>query len=319
MQTSSTVVANSIMSDRKRKPSSTSRVVDKRAKCVNEQLVKIKKMSRKDLEEFVRQKIVEVITTSANFGELSRKFERMSEAYEKIKAKAVTLQKQLEDLKKVTKSIKVTEETKAFRIPKITRSVGLQVTSKVSSDFEKTKTSGSKQETHVIPIREGTGTREIAEASNIHVNSMRNDIAGVSEYLKTNEVIKSTRCSIPFSGQREGGSEVEQFNDKHVYYKESESEALSLSVKKSETTDVIVITWTNKLNNFDAATVMHYELEGAKGEKMKWSRIGNTIKPLPLPMVCTLNKFKMGVLYHFRVKMITKDIISFSNVSSISL
>merc|ERR1712025_1433408 len=114
------------------------------------------------------------------------------------------------------------------------------------------------------------------------------------------------------------GAKDEQLYKKPVYGKESESEALSLSVKKSETADVIVITWTNKLHN-DAATVIHYELEGAKGEKMKWSRIGNIIKPLPLPMVCTLNKFKMGVVYHFRVKMITKDLSSFSNVSSISL
>jgi len=298
METSSTVFTNPVMMNRKRKPSPNSRVVDKRAKSVNEQVVKVKKMSRNDLEEFVRQKIVEVITMSGNFGELSVKFERMSEAYEKIKAKAITLQKQIEDLKKATKSIKVKEETKAVRIPKITRSVGLQVTSKVSSDFEKTKTSGSKQETHVIPIREETGTCETAQASNIHTLTIRNDFAVVSEYPKTNDVIKSTRCIIPLSGQREGGAKGEQLTKKPVYGKESESEALSLSVKKSETADVIVITWTNKLHNFDAATVIHYELEGAKGEKMKWSRIGNIIKPLPLPMVCTLNKFKIGVLYN---------------------
>ena len=56
-------------------------------------------------------------------GDLAKKFEKMSADYSKVKEKASALQKQLTDLQEVTKRIKVLEETKSVRIPKITRSM----------------------------------------------------------------------------------------------------------------------------------------------------------------------------------------------------
>merc|ERR1719430_3025044 len=109
------------MLNRKRKISQSGTDEVKKAKLDNQtDLFKVKKMSRNDLEELVRQKIVEALTARGKYGELSRKFDRMSAAYMKVKNKASALQKQLEDLEEVTKRIKVTEGTKV-RIPKITR------------------------------------------------------------------------------------------------------------------------------------------------------------------------------------------------------
>ena len=108
---------------------------------------------------------------------------------------------------------------------------------------------------------------------------------------------------------------VEQIDKEQTGTTDGASEPLKLSVKKSDSSDVIVITWAKRLDSLEVDSILNYELEGSKGEKKKWTRIGNLIKPLPLLMVCTLNKFKRGVLYNFRVKALVKDRIFFASIT----
>ena len=279
---------------------------------------KIKKMNRNDLEKLVLHKIVEAITARSKFGELSKKFQKMSVDYNKMKEKAVALQKQLADLTEVTKRIKVLDETKTVRIPKITRSVGLQVTSKSKAELQM-----EEKKTAVINIGHDENSPELRKSS-------------VQEIIKKDplDLLKHSRIKkVEVAKKSTGGK-----NSKNDYFEDStkpiksqqlesklpdDNEPLSLNVKKSNGMDGIVITWAKKLNNFELDSIVNYELEGSKGEKnlanLKWSRIGNAIKPLPLPMACNLNNFKTGVLYYFRVKLVTKDNSFYSNISSIIL
>ena len=66
-------------------------------------------MNRNDLEQLVLNKTVEAITVRSKFGDLAKKFEKMSADYSKVKEKASALQKQLANLQEVTKRIKVLE------------------------------------------------------------------------------------------------------------------------------------------------------------------------------------------------------------------
>jgi len=313
-------VSSLAMLNRKRKISQSGTDAVKKAKLENQtDLFKVKKMSRNDLEELVRQKIVEALTARGKYGELARKFDKMSEAYMKVKNKASALQKQLADLEEVTKRIKVTEGTKSVRIPKITRCVGIQVTSKIKLDNAmKDVSADTDKNTPVIDISDEN--RVAAKfACSVKDNVMNDDHADLNRKVNEDEMKNKRKPSNSRIDKIIAYADVKYVNKEQTDIKESEKEPLSLSVKKSESTDVIVITWAKRLDSLDANDIINYELEGAKGEKMKWSRIGNLIKPLPLPMVCTLNKFKRGVLYNFRVKVITKDQTLFSNIASITL
>jgi len=284
----------------------------------------LKKISRNDLEQLVLRKIVEAITAKSKFGELSKKFEAMSTDYNKVKEKASALQKQLADLQEVTKRIKVLEETKTVRIPKITRSVGLQVTSKTKAEVEKEKKPtviDIGNDEHLSSVVTKPVSKTVEEIiKNDPLDLLKQLRKPKKEVAKKSTGGKSSKTDKPADISRDQKSqEVEK---KSSEMDSIPSEPLSLNVKKSSGVDGIVITWAKKKNNFDLDSIVSYELEGSKGvkgEKMKWSRIGNMIKPLPLPMACNLNNFKTGVLYHFRVKLLTKDKAYYSNISSIIL
>eukprot|EP00092_Neocalanus_flemingeri_P002268 GFUD01002419.1.p1 GENE.GFUD01002419.1~~GFUD01002419.1.p1 ORF type:complete len:322 (+),score=96.78 GFUD01002419.1:91-1056(+) len=278
----------------------------------------VKKVSRSDLEQLVLQKMVEVITARSECGELSKKVEKLNLDNTKLKEKAVALQKQLADLTEVTKRIKVLEETKTVRIPKITRSVGLQVASKTKAEIEK-----DEKKPAVIDI----GHEESIKASNVE-EIIKKDPLDLLKQLKTKKVEVAKKSTGGKSSKK--NISADSTNTTKLAETESkpadENEPLTLNVKKSTGTDGIVITWAKKLDSFDLTSIVNYELEGSKGTKgeknmtnLKWSRIGNSIRPLPLPMACNLNNFKTGVLYYFRVKLLTRDNSFYSNVSSIIL
>ena len=63
--------------------------------------------------------------------------------------------------------------------------------------------------------------------------------------------------------------DIEQIDKEQTDTKDGLNEPLQLSVKKSESTDVIVITWAKRLDNLEVDSILNYELEGAKGEKKK--------------------------------------------------
>ena len=269
-------------------------------------------MNRNDLEQLVLNKIVEAITVRSKFGDLAKKFEKMSADYSKVKEKASALQKQLTDLQEVTKRIKVLEETKSVRIPKITRSVGLQVTSKTKAELEK-----EEKKTAVIEIENDENNSDAPKAAKGSTveEIIKNDPLDLIKQAKTKKAEVAKKST--------GGKKSRQSDIKPLVT--DTNEPLSLNVKKSSGTDGIVITWARKVDKFDMDSVVNYELEGSKGalggKNLKWSRIGNVIKPLPLPMACNLNNFKTGVHYNFRVKLLTrdKDTVFFSNISSIIL
>jgi len=300
-------------SGRKRKQSLENTKV-KKAKLDDLKTSKIvKSMRRNDLEHFVMCKMIEAITVRGECGELSKKVEKLSIDNIKLKEKAVALQKQLADLTEVTKRIKVLEETKSVRIPKITRSVGLQVTSKTKAELEK-----AEKNSAVIEL----GNEKSSVKSSDIEEMIKNDPLGLLKQSKTKKVEVAKKSTGGKSFKKRNFTdppEVSQPESKPT----DEIEPLSLIVKKSNGIDGIVITWAKRLDSFDFTKSINYELEGSKGEKskanMKWSRIGNPIKPLPLPMACNLNNFKTGVLYNFRVKILTRDSSFYSNVSSIIL
>merc|ERR1712096_4564 len=157
-------------------------------------------------------------------------------------------------------------------------SVGLQVTSKTKAELEKVE-----KNTAVIDIGyEESGDNESKIKASKFNDMIKNDPLGLLKHSNT----KKDRIADP---------EVPQQENKPT----DESEPLALNVKKSNGNDGIVITWAKKLDSFDMAKIVNYELEGSKGTKgeknmanLKWSRIGNPIKPLPLPMACNLNNFK---------------------------
>ena len=316
-----TSVASLAMLNKKRKLSLSvgDEVLKAKLEKPTDNLLKVKKMSRSDLEELVQQKIVESITFKGKYGELSRKFERISEAYIMIKIKASSLEKQLEDLEKVTKRIKTTDETRSVRIPKITRCVGIQVTSKTKLDSVKKDISADTSKNTPV-IDKSYENRAVAKhAGNFGIDFLNDEHADVGRRGKEGGMKDKLESSNGKKNNLAVHVDVEQIDKEQAGTKDSASEPLKLSVKKSDSSDVIVITWTKRLDSLEVDSILNYELEGAKGEKKKWTRIGNLIQPLPLPMVCTLNKFKRGVLYNFRVKALVKDRIFFSDVASITL
>ena len=332
---------------------------------------KVKRMNRKDLEELVLEKIVEAIVAKSKLGNLVKQFEKMKLEYNKIKEKTVSLQKQLVDLNEVTTKIKVLEEKKTVRIPKIIRNVGLQVSYEKNNfeeirkpevaaplvDLEET----SSNNDHDEEMSTTTKNRNVKEQKNFlhlghHISEANDSSKKAPEIVELDETVLNDDDdvkNIPSSllvNQKEDSSELAKdtagkkkvevarkstSNGRNTFSRsifdleeksllQSEDEPLLLAVKKANGDDGIVISWASKTESFPQEKIIHFELEGSKGDLVdasikKWSRIGNVIKPLPLPMACNLNNFKNGIRYNFRVKVVTEEKSQYSNVSSIML
>jgi len=90
---------------------------------------KVHRLTRKELEQLVEAKVLETLQFKGEHVELRRRVKGLEEENAKLKAKAGVLAKQLADLGEVTRRVKEAEkEGGGVRIPRITRSVGLQVT-----------------------------------------------------------------------------------------------------------------------------------------------------------------------------------------------
>jgi len=290
----------------------------------------VKRMNRKDLEQLVLDKIVEVMVANSNLGEMVRKFDRLNADFIKVNDKATVLRKQLSDLQEVTKRIKVLEETKSIRIPKITRSVGLQVTSVTKAKVNNVSTNGTNKDVvDLVDDKNVDMTKNRGSFSDVIPQLNDKVITGLKtsddipcsprEKKDSKGLIKQSCVAKKSTGGKNGSSRKLDFS-----VDSKDIMPLSLVVKKSNGSDGIVITWSKKLESLQTDKILNYELEGAKrseGEKgdFKWSRIGEMIKPLPLPMACNLNNFKTGIQYHFRVKVLTDNEVYYSNVSSIMI
>ena len=86
----------------------------------------LNRMNRKDLEQLVLEKTVEVMMANEALVKMAVKVEKLTAS--KVKVKASALKNQISEIQEMTRRLKVLEHTKSIRIPKITRSVGLKVT-----------------------------------------------------------------------------------------------------------------------------------------------------------------------------------------------
>merc|ERR1719154_855918 len=192
----------------------------------------VKTMKRDDLEQLVLVKIVEAMTAKSDFGELVKKYEKLNSDFAKMKEKSVALQKQLADLSEVTKRIKVMEETKTVRIPKITRSVGLQVHSKLNTDLVERKSA-------VIEL----GDEDSKNATSSIEEMIKKDPLDLLKQSKAKKVDVAKK-----STGGKGSKKVKVEDDVKVLEPESSPTdgpitPLTLNVKKSSGIDGIVITW----------------------------------------------------------------------------
>lgn len=92
----------------------------------------LKKLSRRNLEEFCIEKICEVLIHKSEVGELRHQLQTQEQMMEFWKKETVAMTKQVKDLeivnKKMLNELKIRQEKDAPPVPvKITRSVGLQV------------------------------------------------------------------------------------------------------------------------------------------------------------------------------------------------
>ncbi|XP_069701502.1 trichohyalin-like isoform X3 [Periplaneta americana] len=89
----------------------------------------LKKLSRNDLEEFVVQKLCEVVTERSHFGEMRQKCQYLELMLDQWRNKTKQLQKQLKNLEMVMKEYLNVARTKKERLipARVTRCVGVQV------------------------------------------------------------------------------------------------------------------------------------------------------------------------------------------------
>ena len=86
-------------------------------------------LTRRELEQLVEAKVLEALQFKGEHVELKRRLKGLEEENAKLRENAGVLAKQLADLGEVTRRVKEAEkEGGLVRIPRITRSVGLQVT-----------------------------------------------------------------------------------------------------------------------------------------------------------------------------------------------
>lgn len=92
----------------------------------------LKKLSRRNVEEFCIQKICEVLVYKSEIGELRHKLQKQEQMMDFWKKETAAMTKQVKDLeivnKKLLNELKLKQDSDTSPVPvKITRSVGLQV------------------------------------------------------------------------------------------------------------------------------------------------------------------------------------------------
>ena len=231
----------------------------------------VKRMNRKDLEQLVLEKIVEVMVANSNLGEMVRKFDRLNADFIKVNDKATVLRKQLSDLQEVTKRIKVLEETKSIRIPKITRSVGLQVTSVTKAKVNNVSTNGINKDVidlvddnKVDMTTNGGSFSDVIPQPNDKARMMGlktsdDTPCSPSEKKDSKGLIKQSFVAKKSTGGKNGSTrKLDATIDRKFIM------PLILVVKKSSGSDGIVITWSKRLESLQTDKILNYELEGAK-------------------------------------------------------
>merc|ERR1719347_2568710 len=101
-----------------------------------------RRLTRKELEEIVAEKMKEAFTVKGICKELLIKVEKLTKENNEIKDKVSLLKKHLSDLTEASAKIKIERQSNTVKVPRITRNVGLQVN--LSNSYSSKNTSAKK-------------------------------------------------------------------------------------------------------------------------------------------------------------------------------
>ena len=280
----------------------------------------VKKLKRSDLEKIVLQKIVDVKLANCNLGVMGKKLDHLTADYMGLKKKCSALQKQVSDLQKVTRSIKIIKYTKTLRIPKIVRTVGVQVAPVIyHSTGLGLVNSNLMSASTVIDLLDDSSS-DISMESSVNDGSVK-----FEEIEATSTVTVDTAIPKP-EGKLQHATEVKDGDRENFSASstKSDNEPVSLVVSKSIKSDRIIFALKKNIESFETESIINYVLEVSEKRRevestsnSEWITIAKGLKTLPIG--CHMKNFKTGALYSFRVKIVMSDKVFYSTVSSIEI
>jgi len=312
-------------------------------------------MSKHDLERLVEAKITELLQQKGEHVALREKMDKLEEENKKLREIAAGLGKQVADLKEVVRRVKEAEkslgEGKVTKIPRVTRNVGLQVNAvpKPMPIFAPPSRptpspSPSASEDDVVLLDDDGGDSRMVVPQNT-LPSVRGRRSLPSEGRSGNStprvsggaVATSSRSSLDTeikpqigSGQSQSSifrksnlstSSTGSLSSSSISITKTRDQGLApitLTVNKVKAGGIMVQWKRNGASEFDTTQVVSYLLEGSQGYS-DWTKVGEHIKPLTLPMACTLNGFKSGSTYRFRIRVQTRVGVLYSNPATVDL
>jgi len=289
-------------------------------------------MSKQDLERLVEAKITELVQQKGEHVALREKMDKLEEENKKLREIAAGLGKQVADLKEVVRRVKEAErslgEGKVTKIPRVTRNVGLQVNavpkpmpSLAPPSRPTPLPSPSASEDDVVLLDDDEGDSPLTRvnggaAASLSRSSLDTEIKPqiVSGQYKSSNFSRSRKSNLSTSSSGSLSSSsisITKTRDQGL-------EPITLTVNKVGAGGIMVQWRRNGASEFDTSKVVSYLLEGSQGSS-DWTKVGDHIKPLTLPMACTLNGFKTGSTYRFRIRVQTRVDVLYSNPAMVDL
>lgn len=315
-------------------------------------------MSKQDLERLVEAKITELVQQKGEHVALREKMDKLEEENKKLREIAAGLGKQVSDLKEVVRRVKEAErslgEGKVTKIPRVTRNVGLQVNavpklmpilalpsrptpspSPSASEDDVVLLDDDEVDSRVIvpqntlPLGRGWGSLPSEGSSGSSTPKVSGGAAASLSRSSLDTEIKpqigsSQSKSSIFSRSRKSNlstSSTGSLSSSSISIMKTRDQGLepiALTVNKVEAGGIMVQWRRNGASEFDTTKVVSYLLEGSQGSS-DWTKVGDHIKPLTLPMACTLNGFKTGSTYRFRIRVQTRVNVLYSNPATVDL
>jgi len=313
-------------------------------------------MSKQDLERLVEAKITELVQQKGEHVALREKMDKLEEENKKLREIAAGLGKQVADLKEVVRRVKEAErslgEGKVTKIPRVTRNVGLQVNtvpkpmpilappsrptpspSPSASEDDVVLLDDDEGDSHII-VPQNTlpsGRRSLPSEGSCGSSTPRVSGGAVASLSRSSfdieikpQIGSGQSKSSNFSRSRKSNlstSSSGSLSNSSISITKTRDQGLepiTLTVNKVEAGGIMVQWRRNFATEFDASKVVSYLLEGSQGSS-DWTKVGDHIKPLTLPMACTLNGFKTGSTYRFRIRVQTRVDVLYSNPATVDL
>lgn len=289
-------------------------------------------MSKQDLERLVEAKITELVQQKGEHVALREKMDKLEEENKKLREIAAGLGKQVADLKEVVRRVKEAErslgEGKVTKIPRVTRNVGLQVNavpkpmpSLAPPSRPTPLPPPSASEDDVVLLDDDEGDSPLTRvnggaAASLSRSSLDTEIkpqigSGQSKSSNFSRSRKSNLSTSSSGSLSSSSISITKTRDQGL-------EPITLTVNKVGAGGIMVQWRRNGASEFDTSKVVSYLLEGSQGSS-DWTKVGDHIKPLTLPMACTLNGFKTGSTYRFRIRVQTRVDVLYSNPATVDL